>query len=53
MKISLSKPNQYYEKMKQARKVIIDHVKWNIQYQSEVAKIRYDRHRLDPNISYQ
>ena len=48
MKISLSKPNQYYEKMKQARKVIIDHAKWNIQYQSKLAKIRYDRNRPDP-----
>jgi hypothetical protein len=48
MKISLSKPNQYYEKMKQTRKIIIDHAKWNIQYQSKLAKIRYDRNRPDP-----
>ncbi|CAF1370955.1 unnamed protein product [Rotaria sordida] len=48
MKISFSKQNQYYEKVKRARKIIIDHAKLNIQHQSKLAKIRYDRNRPDP-----
>ncbi|CAF3790988.1 unnamed protein product [Rotaria sp. Silwood1] len=48
MKVSLSKPNQYYEKAKRVRKILIDHAKLNIRHQSELAKIRYDRNRPDP-----
>ncbi|CAF2956711.1 unnamed protein product [Rotaria sp. Silwood2] len=42
MKVSLSKPNQYYEKVKRARSITINHAKLNIQHQIKLAKIRYD-----------
>ena len=48
LKTSLSKPNVYYEKFKQSRKMIMDHAKSNTQYQNKLAKIRYDRNRPDP-----
>jgi hypothetical protein len=48
LKVTLSKPNQYYEKVKQSRRMIIDHAKLNIRHQKELSKTRYDRNRTDP-----
>ncbi|CAF4090667.1 unnamed protein product [Adineta steineri] len=48
LKISLSKPNLYYEKMKQSRKIIIDYSRMNIQNRMKQAKSRYDQNRPDP-----
>lgn len=48
LKVSLMKPNQYYDKVKHARKLIIDQVKQRIQQCSKSAKKRYDLNRPDP-----
>jgi hypothetical protein len=48
MKVSLSKPNQYYEEVKKSRQMIIDYAKLNIQRQDTLTKIRYDKNRPDP-----
>ncbi|CAM4928332.1 unnamed protein product [Rotaria socialis] len=48
MKISLMKPNEYYEKTKQSRVLILDYVKLNIKDQHQLAKSRYDKNRPDP-----
>ena len=48
LKVSLMKPSQYYEKVKQSRKLIINHAKLHIQHQNKLSKIRYDQNRPDP-----
>ena len=48
LKVSLMKPSQYYEKVKQSRKLIINHAKLNIQHRNKLSKIRYDQNRPDP-----
>ena len=48
LKISLSKPSEYYDKFKRSRSMIIQHAKANIQYQTQLAKRRFDRNRPDP-----
>jgi transposase InsO family protein len=49
MKVSLSKPNEYYEKVKQSRKFIIDYAKVNIEHRNKLAKLRYNKNRPDPH----
>ncbi|CAF3848525.1 unnamed protein product [Rotaria magnacalcarata] len=46
MKISLMKPNEYYEKAKQSRVLFFNHVKLNIKHQ--LVKTRHDKNRPDP-----
>ncbi|CAF3617385.1 unnamed protein product [Rotaria socialis] len=48
VKISLMKPNEYCEKAKQSRVLILNHVKLNIKHQHQLAKTRYDKNRPDP-----
>ncbi|CAF1442744.1 unnamed protein product [Rotaria sordida] len=48
LKVSLMKPNQYYDKVKHSRELIINHVRLNIQRQNRSAKSRYDQNRPDP-----
>jgi hypothetical protein len=48
LKVVLSKPNEFYQRVKRARKILLDHAKSNIQYHSQLAKCRYDRNRPDP-----
>lgn len=48
LKVSLTKPNQYYNQMRHARKIIINHTKMHIQHRNQMAKRRYDMNRPDP-----
>lgn len=48
LKVSLSKPSKYYEKFKRSRRLLLNCAKSNIQYHSQMAKIRYDQNRPDP-----
>lgn len=47
-KVVLSKPNDYFQRVKRSRKILLDHAKSNIQYHSQLAKCRYDENRPDP-----
>ncbi|CAF3652818.1 unnamed protein product [Rotaria sp. Silwood1] len=42
------KPNQYYDKVKQTRKLILNHVELNTEHQTKSAKSLYDKNRSDP-----
>ncbi|CAF4034620.1 unnamed protein product [Rotaria magnacalcarata] len=48
MKISLMKPNEYYEKAKQSRVLFFNHVKLNIKHLHQLVKTRHDKNRPDP-----
>ncbi|CAM4836395.1 unnamed protein product [Rotaria magnacalcarata] len=48
LKVSLMKPNEYYDKVKKSRKLIIDYAQSTIQHQRILAKKRFDTNRPDP-----
>ena len=42
------KPNEYYDKVKKSRKLIIDYAQSTIQHQRTLSKKRFDTNRPDP-----
>ncbi|CAF1045914.1 unnamed protein product [Didymodactylos carnosus] len=50
-KITLSKPNNYYELIQKSRKILKKCAKANMEYQNQLTKKRFDQSRPDPNIS--
>ncbi|CAF4538521.1 unnamed protein product [Didymodactylos carnosus] len=47
-KITLSKPNNYYELIQKSRKILKKCAKANMEYQNQLTKARFDQNRPDP-----